>query len=235
MSATGASWKKVSDGLVRAGNKVSDRPNLEEISDGRYLKKKPATDFCELPKKVSDRHILGKISDGRKLGKNQPCPQPEKEVSEVLVLHGKKEATDGLVLAIKSATGTTWIKSAAGATWKKKSATDSCQPAKKSATCATRGKISDRPTAQPENEVSNGLLWSGKKISDMRKLGKSQPWPQSEKEVSDGLVRAGKKSFQAEPGKVSDGRNLGKTQRCLQPKKVSDGLVRPGKKNLRLA
>ena len=60
--------KKVSDGLMRASNKVSDGFNLEEISDRRNLKKKPATDLCGLPKKVSDRHILGKISHGRKLG-----------------------------------------------------------------------------------------------------------------------------------------------------------------------
>ena len=44
---------------MRAGNKVSDGFNLEEISDGRNLKKKPATDLCVLPKKSQRQAHFG--------------------------------------------------------------------------------------------------------------------------------------------------------------------------------
>ena len=156
--------KKVSDGLMRAGNKVSDGFNLEEISNKRNLKKKPATHLCGCQKKVSDRHILGKISDGRKLGitshvrnlkrksARDSC-DTEKQICDMRNL-GKNQgrARPGKKPAMRA----TWIKKKQRARpvknvsdrrkLKKKSATESCELAIKSATGSTWKKTATGAT-----------------------------------------------------------------------------------------
>ena len=108
----------------------------------------------------------------------------------------------------------------------------------KSKTRATRGKISDRrdlwkesATAQPEDEVSNGLLWSLKKVSDKHNLGKNSATGTNWKKVSD-MRKQGKNQRQARRLKeVSDGANWKwSQQRTLVIWNKNKRPAQPGKK-----
>ena len=172
--------KKVSDGFVRAGKKYQRRARSgKKVSDVRNLKKKSATDSCDMEK--SQRHAQPgtqsatgatcekiprraqpekEVSDGLNLGKHQRLAHLEKEFSDVPERTVKKDSDRHI--SKKTATGATWKRSPRRpcASWQK--SRRHAQPGKKSATGAACEKKSQR-RAQAEKQVSDGLVRPGKK------------------------------------------------------------------------
>ena len=176
--------------------------------------KKSATEATWKRSQRRTRVTWKKVSDMRNLGHNQRQARLVKKVSD-------------------------------GRNMKKKSATALSELAKKSVTCATLEKLSDggdlgkiQRSAHIEKEVSDGLeragkkyqrrVRSGKKVSDVRNM---------KKKSAKALSELTKKSVTcATLEKLSDGGDLGKSQRCAHiDKEVSDGFVRAGKKYQRWA
>ena len=118
---------------------------------------------------------------------------------------------------------------------KGKSGRDSCELAKK---VDDRHYLKKKRWVQSEKEVSDGLVRAGiknqrearpvKRVSDKRNM---------KKKSATALSELAKKSVTcASLEKLSDGGDLGKSQRCAHiDKEVSDGFVRAGKKYERLA
>ena len=217
---------------MQAGKKVGDMRNLgksqrrarhvKKVSDGCKLKKKSATDCCDLEK--TQRR-------GRP-GKSQRCAHIDKEVSDGFVRAGKKNQrrtrsrrkfSDMRNLGHNQRQARPVKKFRDGRNLKKNSARDSCELAKKvddryylkkKAMGAIWKRNQRRPCASWQKKISDRLdRWKESATSAPWKRSQRQPWAswqkksttgttwkkkrwvQSEKEVSNGLVRAGKKKI----------------------------------------
>ena len=237
-SAMGLTWEKTNDWHILKKNSATCPSELsKKIATGTFRKRQRRV---QPEKEVSVG--LVQVGDGRGLWKKSATGANWKRSLRRTGATWKKKKRRGRP-GKKSAMCAHWQRSQRRirASWKKISATGTiwektqrhAQPGTQSATGATCEKIPRR--AQPEKEFSDGLNlgknqrlahrapsanWKvsqrGTGASWQKKSATEKSWKRSqrhEKEVSDGLERAGKK--------ISDMRNLGKTQRRRRPGKKS--------------
>ena len=212
---------------MRAGKKYQRRARSGRKSQ-RHAQPgtQSATDAtCEkIPRRAQPEK---EVSDGLNLGKNQRLAQRAPSAKWRVSQGGTRASWQK-----KSMTGTTWKKKAMGAIWKRSQRRPCASWQKKSARGSTCEK--SQRQAQHEKEISDGLERAGKKISDMRILGKTQR-----------RGRPGKKSAMCAHWQRSQRRICAswqkvwatgaiweKSQRRAQPEEeVGDGLVRHGEKS----
>ena len=159
-----------------------------------------------------------------KRSQRRPCASWQKKISDRLDLW-KESATSATCKRSQRRPCASWQKNQ----WH-------AQPWKNSATGATWEKVSDVRTLTKQSATDSREL--AKNISDGRDLGKKITDVRNMKKKSaTALSELTKKSVTcATLDKLSDGGDLGKSQRCAHiDKEVSDGFVRAGKKYQRWA